>query len=64
MVIVILTATGSTEIKSVLQSDIMIGAVAFLGFLDVVCGIILLLGEKKLKWSFTTQKKKTDNQID
>jgi len=64
MVIVILTATGSTEIKSVLQSDVMIGAVAFLGFLDVFCGILLLLGEKKVRWSFTTQKKKTDNQID
>ena len=64
LVIAILVATGSVEIQSVFQSGVMVGAVAFLGFLDVFCGFFLVFREKSLKELFASEKKKTDNNIE
>jgi hypothetical protein len=63
LVIVILTATGAADMKSVFQNGITVGAVGVLGFLDVFCGILLVFREKKLKNLFASQKKKTDNNV-
>ena len=63
LVIVILTATGAADMKSVFQNGVMIGATAVLGFLDIFCGILLVFREKKLKDLFASQKKKTDNNV-
>jgi hypothetical protein len=63
LVIVILTATGAADMKSVFQNGVMIGAVAFLGFLDVFCGVLLIFREKRLKNLFASQKKKTNNDV-
>jgi hypothetical protein len=64
LVIVILVATGSLEIQNVFQSGVIVGAVAFLGFLDVFCGFFLVFREKSLKELFAPEKKKTDNNIE
>ncbi len=64
LVIVILTSTGAADMKNIFQSGVMIGAVAFLGFLDVFCGILLVFREKRLKDLFASQKKKTDKDIE
>jgi hypothetical protein len=64
LVIVILTSIGAADMKSVFQSGVMIGAVAFLGFLDIFCGVLLFVKEeKKLKELFAPQKKKTDKDV-
>ena len=63
LVIVILTAIGAADMKSLVQSGVMVGAVAVLGFLDVFCGILLVFREKKLKELFASQKKKPDNDV-
>ena len=49
--------------ENVFQNGVMIGAVAFLGFLDVFCGFFLVFREKSLKKLFASKKKKTDNDI-
>ncbi len=63
LVIVILTASGAADMKSVFQNGVMVGAVAFLGFLDVFCGVLLVFKEKRLQNLFASQKKKTDDDV-
>jgi formate hydrogenlyase subunit 3/multisubunit Na+/H+ antiporter MnhD subunit len=63
LVIVILTATGAADMKNVFQNGVMVGAVAFLGFIDVFCGVLLVFREKRLKNLFASQKKKTSDDI-
>ncbi len=63
LAIVILTATGTADMNSVFQSGVMVGAVAFLGFLDVLCGVLLVFREKRLKGLFASQKKKPHNDV-
>ncbi len=45
---VILSITGTIDFKSVFQNEIMVGAVLFIGFLDVFCGFFLVFREKKI----------------
>ena len=63
LVIVILSAAGAADVQSILQNDVMVGAVAFLGFLDVLCGLLLVFREKRIKWLFTSHKKKPDDDV-
>jgi hypothetical protein len=53
LVVVVLTSSGAADMKSVFQNGVMIGTVAVLGFLDVFCGFILFLREKKLRDLFS-----------
>jgi len=46
LIIVIISATDTADIKSVFQNNFLIGAAAFLGFLDILCGLLLFLNEK------------------
>jgi len=62
LVIMILTATGAADMKSVFQNGVMVGAVAFLGVLDVLCGVLLVFGEK-IRLLFAPQKKKPDDNV-
>lgn len=62
LIIVIISATNIADIKTVLQNNILIGAAAFLGMLDILCGLLLFFNEKNLKL-FTPKKKKTDDNI-
>jgi hypothetical protein len=41
----------------------MVGAIAFLGLLDVLCGVFLVSREKTLKELFTSQKNKTNEDV-
>jgi hypothetical protein len=63
LVIAILAGTGTVDVESVFQSGVMVGAVAFLGLLDLLCGVLLVFREKSLKELFAPKKKKTDNDI-
>ena len=63
LVAVILTATGAANMESVFQNELMVGAVAFLGFMDVFCGLLLFFREKRIGWLFTSHKKKTDDDV-
>jgi hypothetical protein len=63
LVIVILAATGPEDMESIFQSGVMIGAVAFLGFLDVFCGFFLVFRETSLNKLFSSKKKKAENDI-
>jgi hypothetical protein len=63
LVIVILSATGAADMQGVLPNDAMVNLVAFLGFLDVLCGLLLVFSEKRIKWLFTSQKKKPDDYV-
>jgi hypothetical protein len=60
---VILTATGAANMNTVFQSGVTIGAVALLGFLDVLCGVLLVFREKRIKGLFASQKKKPNNNV-
>ncbi len=63
LAIVILTATGTTDMNLVFQNGVMVGATAILGFLDVLCGVLLVFREKRIRDLFAPQKKKPDNDI-
>jgi hypothetical protein len=63
LVAVILTATKAANLRSVFQSEVMVGAVAFLGFLDILCGLLLVFEEKRIRL-FASQKKKPDDNVD
>ena len=63
LVAVALTATGATDIGSVLQNEVIVGTVAFIGFLDIFCGLILVLREKRLAWLFAPHKKKPSDDV-
>lgn len=63
LVAVILTATGAADMQSVFQNEVMVGGVAFMGFLDVLCGLLLVFREKRIKWLSTSQKKKPDDYV-
>lgn len=47
LVSVVLTGTNAADIRSVFQDEIAIGVVAFIGFLDVLCGFLLIFREKR-----------------
>jgi len=64
LAMVILTATGSTDIQSIIQSQVMLGALVTLGILDIVCGVLLYSREKNLRWLIPTHKQKADNDVD
>jgi hypothetical protein len=63
LLIVILSATGTTDIGVVFQNQTIINAIAFLGLLDVFCGILLYFSEKNFSNLFSSKKKKTDEDI-
>jgi hypothetical protein len=65
LVITILSATTAADVQSVLPNGAMVNLVAFLGFLDVLCGLLLVFSEKRIRIRrlFTSQKKKTDNYV-
>ena len=63
LVIVILTGTDAVDMKSVFQNEVMIGGVAAIGLLDILCGLLVVFRDRKLKLSFTTHKKKTENNV-
>ncbi len=62
LIIVIMSSTDSVDIKSVFQNKVLIGAAAFLGVLDIFCGLLLFFREKNFKL-FTPKKKKTSDNI-
>jgi hypothetical protein len=64
LAMVILTATGSTNLESIIQNQVVIGVVATLGFLDVFCGILLYFREKNLRLLIPSHKKEPDNYVD
>jgi hypothetical protein len=41
----------------------MVGAVAFLGVLDILCGFLLVFEEKRIRL-FASKKKKSDGDVD
>lgn len=63
LVAVVLTATGATDMESVFQNEVMIGAVGFIGILDVLCGVLLVFREKRLKKLFPSHKKKPNDDV-
>lgn len=63
LVTMILTATGAADIGSVFQNEVIVGIVAFIGFLDVFCGLLLVLREKRLDWLFAPHKKKPSDDV-
>jgi hypothetical protein len=63
LVAVVLSATGATDLQSALQTNVLIGAVALLGVLDVLCGLLLFFREKRLKDLFAPHEKKPDDDV-
>jgi len=63
LVTMILTATGAVDIGSVFQNEVIVGIVTFIGFLDVFCGLILVLREKSPDWLFAPHKKKPSDDV-
>jgi hypothetical protein len=61
---VILTASGAGNPVSAFQNEIVIAFVAGIGILDVVCGLILLLRDKKIGLSFASNKKQPQEDVD
>ena len=63
LAIVILTSTNAADMKSIFQNEVMVGAIAFLGLLDVLCGVFLVSKDKTLKKLFTSKKNKTNEDV-
>ena len=64
LVAVILTATGATDLATVFQSQVMLGAVAFIGVLDLFYGFLLVFQELRLKGLVSSHKKQPDDDVD
>ena len=64
LIIVFLSATRAANVQAVFQSEVLIGTVALLGFLDLICGFLLVFTEKSKRLLFAPQKKKADNYVD
>ena len=67
LVAMIMTATGTANLEGIFQNGLMIGAVAFIGFIDVVCGLMLVLRDKEADWLrrlIPSKKKKADDDVD
>jgi hypothetical protein len=63
LAIAVLIAVGAADFSSLLTNQFLLAAVAFMGFLDVFCGLLLAFNDKKLRWLIAPQKKKTDNYV-
>ncbi len=63
LLIVVLTSTGAVDMNSVFQNQVMVAAVAFLGVVDVLCGVLLVFREKRLKWLIAPKKKEANNNV-
>ena len=64
MVVVILTTTGTANLAVVFQSQMMVGAVAFIGLLDVFCGFLLVFQEARVKRLVSSHKQQPDYDVD
>jgi hypothetical protein len=64
LIMVFLSATGAADMNSVFQSPVMIGAAAFLGGLDIICGAFLVFRGKRLGWSIPTKKEKANGNVE
>ncbi len=61
---VFLSATGAADMNSVFQSQVMIGAAAFVGVLDMICGAFLVFRGKRLGRLIPTKKEKANGNIE
>jgi hypothetical protein len=64
LIMVIFTETGAADMQAVLQNGVMVGAVAILGLLDVLCGLMLFYREKRLKDLIASQKRKPRDDVE
>ena len=64
LVVVILTTTGTANLAVVFQSQMMVGAVAFIGLLDVFCGFLLVFQEARVKRLVSSHKQQPDYDVD
>jgi hypothetical protein len=64
LVMVILSATGAADIRIVLQNDFLVAMILFVGCLDLVCGLLLIFRERKIKWLFTPHQKQPNHNVD
>lgn len=46
LVIVFLVASNAVDINYIIQNEVIIGAIALVGIIDVVCGLFLIFKEK------------------
>jgi len=46
LVIVFLVASNAVDINLIIQNEVIIGAIALIGIIDVICGLFLILKEK------------------
>ena len=61
---VFLSSTGAADMNSVFQNKVMIGAAAFLGAVDILCGTLLVFRGKRLGWLIPTKKEKANDNVE
>jgi hypothetical protein len=60
----ILTLAGAVNLAVVFQGGIFVFFVAVIAGLDLVCGLLLVLGNKEIILSFASNENKTSNNAD
>jgi hypothetical protein len=60
----ILTLTGAVNLAIVFQGTIFVFIAAVVAGLNLVCGLLLLLGNKEIVLSFASDQNKTNNNAD
>ena len=63
-VCVILSLTNTANLASVFQGTILSFVITLVGFLDIACGLLLFLGNRKINLSFTSHQKKANDNTD
>lgn len=60
----IMTGTGAVDLATVFTSDVILVFVASVAALNVVCGVILALGNKEIRLSFASNQEKPREDAD
>lgn len=61
LVCAILTFTGSVDAALVLQGPVSLFIALIVAFLDITSGLLLIFTDKKISFSFRSNKNKADN---
>lgn len=63
LVVVVFAMAGAVNLENIIQVEFILTILILLGVLDVLCGLFLLLKDRKKIFSFATDQKKSDDDI-
>lgn len=63
LVVVSFAMAGLIDLENILQAEFILMILLIVGILDILCGLVLLLKDRKKFFSFTADQKKPDDDV-